>query len=486
MLGPLTFRFLNETRTLEPGHWRQADAAHLWRYNLHYFDDLNAADSVGRNRWHRHAIEDWIRAVPVGAPDAWDPYPLSLRVVNWIKWFISNAAKPEWLQSLANQVRALESRLEYHLGGNHLFSNAKALFFAGLFFEGSEADRWLRRGQTLICKEIRRQVLSDGGQYERSPMYHSLALEDLLDLINIARRYQPNINRPVDVDGWKSTAQQMAAWLDTMCHPDGDIAFFNDAAFSIAPHPAELRRYASELIQGFEAKELEPVVRMEASGYIRVAVGDAVSFLDVGEIGPDELPGHAHADTLSFEMSLFGHRVFVNSGTSTYEAGVDRRRERGTAAHNTVTLNEADSSEMWASFRVARRARPLGITLSDADGDIAVEAAHDGYRRFSGVPVHFRRWRFGTSRFSVEDEIKGTYEQGVARFHLQPEVRLKIDDTQRGGLLVLPNGREVRWCASVGAAIRNSVYAPEFGRRVENICIELPVAKCGVRFDLAW
>ena len=80
--------------------------------------------------------------------------------------------------------------------------------------------------------------------------------------------------------------------------------------------------------------------------------------LDVASIGPDYLPGHGHADTLSFEMSLFGKRTLVNRGISQYGIEV-RQVERGTAAHNTVVINNENSSEVWSGFRVARRARPL-------------------------------------------------------------------------------------------------------------------------------
>ncbi|MFO1266416.1 MAG: heparinase II/III family protein [Rubrivivax sp.] len=111
-----------------------------------------------------------------------------MRIVNWIKWFLAGEpAQAPWLASLAVQARWLAQRLEWHLLGNHLFANAKALFFAGLFFEGREADEWLATGARILERELPEQVLDDGGQFERSPMYHALALEDVLDLLNVLR-----------------------------------------------------------------------------------------------------------------------------------------------------------------------------------------------------------------------------------------------------------------------------------------------------------
>jgi len=182
----MTFRFLNETRRIVEKPWGADVPSQLWRYNLHYFDDLNAFDAKARHRWHLEAIEHWILDNPPGSGDAWAPFPTSLRAVNWIKWALGGAVlEAPVAHSLAMQVRALSQRLEYHLLGNHLFANAKALVFAGLFFKGGEAERWLERGMTILARETPEQILADGGQFERSPMYHALALEDLLDLLNI-------------------------------------------------------------------------------------------------------------------------------------------------------------------------------------------------------------------------------------------------------------------------------------------------------------
>nr|AIA14495.1 Unknown Function [uncultured bacterium] len=172
-LSPTRFRFLNaEREVLTQADWNAAGVDKLWLYNLHYFDDLNAADAGARSAWHRASIEKWIAENPPDTGNGWEPYTLSLRIVNWIKWALAgNALTPTALHSLAVQCRYLSRRLEYHLLGNHLFANAKALVFAGLFFEGPEADAWLRTGLDILRREVPEQVLPDGGHFERSPMY---------------------------------------------------------------------------------------------------------------------------------------------------------------------------------------------------------------------------------------------------------------------------------------------------------------------------
>ena len=183
MIGPVSWHFLNLNGDLNKLGWQNNQRSKLWRYNQHYFDDLNSVDAKKRVNWHKNIIEIWVKDNPLAFGLGWDPYPTSLRIVNWVKWVKKgNNLSENAIQSLAVQSRWLAKRIEWHLLGNHLFVNAKALIFSGLFFEGDEADLWLLKGMNILKKELPEQFLSDGGQFELSPMYHALAVIDLLDL----------------------------------------------------------------------------------------------------------------------------------------------------------------------------------------------------------------------------------------------------------------------------------------------------------------
>ena len=178
-----------------------------------------------------------------------------------------------------------------------------------------------------------------------------------------------------------------------MCHPDEKISFFNDASFNVATSPADLRAYAKQLNIRVTPTSIAQGMHLEhlnGSGYINLSEPEASLLLDVAAIGPSYLPGHGHADSLSFVMSIYGTRVFVNSGVSEYKAGLIRDYERGTSAHNTVEVNGTNSSEIWAEFRVARRARPFGLRVEQSHKEISVSCAHDGYVQQFGNPIHSR------------------------------------------------------------------------------------------------
>jgi uncharacterized heparinase superfamily protein len=464
MSGPARFRFLNVERELNSVEdWNNRHWEKLWLYNLHYFDDLNAVGSDERHEWHDALIHRWVRENPPGLGVGWEPYCLSLRIVNWCKrhWrggILADAAQ----HSLAVQARYLRKRIERHLLGNHLLANAKALIFAGAFFDGEEAVAWREHGLRLARRELREQVLPDGGHFERSPMYHSIILEDVFDLVQLGEKI-PGVVGDCLAE-WRELAGRMLRWLAVMTHPDGRIALFNDAAFDVAPEFAALCDYAAELGVDAPGPMEGPLIVLADSGYVRMARGRAVIIADVGEIGPAYLPGHAHADTLSFELSIDGQRVVVDAGTSRYDISADRLWERSAAAHNTVEIDGADSSEVWSSFRVARRAHPFDVAYGDSEESVWLSAAHDGYKRLPGRPVHRRKWTLGLDVLMVRDEIVGGYRRAISRVRLHPCWRVEEDIVGEGG--------KIAWevSGSAGVSIVESSWRPEFGK-AEPCCV---------------
>jgi uncharacterized heparinase superfamily protein len=495
MLARDSFEFLGEQGDLkDKDAWNDPRKSKLWLYNLHYLDDLNAVGAECRRDVHTNLINRWIAENPPVMGHGWEPYPLSLRIVNLVKWFSRlDVVEPAWLKSLGLQAQALCKQLEFHILGNHLLANAKALVFAGAFLGGDETQKWLKKGLQVLDREIPEQFLPDGGHFELSPMYHAIVLGDMCDLLNLAERSgQGDLKERVP--GWREVVNRGVAWLATMSHPDGRIAFFNDAAFGIAPEPEAINAYAASVGCKAEQASLRSprddrkvsLRWLENSGYGRVemSAGD-VALLDMAGIGPDYLPGHGHADTLSFELSLFGRRVFVNSGTSQYGEDVERQRQRGTAAHNTVEVDGQSSSEVWGGFRVARRARPFALQVAEDGNDLVVSCAHDGYRRLSGRPIHRREWRISERSFIVTDTVEGRFHEAVARFYLHPDVKVEGNDQE--GRLRLPKGERVTWEVSgARAQVCMSTWHPEFGLSVPNRCIQLRFTGTGCKAVFTW
>lgn len=468
LVAPTRFRFLNDEREVAGAlDWDPPSLAKLWLYNLHYFDDLNAQGSDGRTAWHRALLERWIVENLRGIGVGWEPYPTSLRVVNWIKWLLSgNEPGDRLLQSLAVQSRHLAQRVEIHLLGNHIFANAKALLFAGFFFKGREADRWRERGAAILRREIEEQILPDGGHFERSPMYHSVVLEDILDCINLMKTYRADDGELAERMSRK--ASSMLVFLKDIVHPDGELPFFNDTAIAISPPPRELIAYAERLGLRAPGPAADRLIAKPDFGLWVLNGDDERMIADAGWIGPDYLPAHAHCDTLSYELSLAGTRFIVNSGVYAYQ-GPDRHFFRSTAAHNTVRIDGEEQHEIWAAFRVARRGYPVGVLAEESEGSIRFLAAHNGYQRLRGKPLHTRTITYRDKIWTIEDRIDGHGSHRAEGYiHLHPDVVITDSRDTSMDCLVGSSAVRIRLTSGDRLVIDKGWYSPEFGLRFEN------------------
>lgn len=474
------FIFLNIEGSLSEIGWDGPKREKLWRYNQHYFDDLNAIDAENREDWHEDLIEKWINENAPGVGCGWEPYPVSLRIVNWIKWAIrTNKLSESALHSLAVQLRWLSKKIEFHLLGNHLIANAKALVFGGFFFEGNEAATWLDKGLRILDREIKEQILPDGAHYELSTMYHAIVFEDILDLINISNCFSKKlIGIDYDIiEKWHNVGSKMQSWYHSMCHSDSEISFFNDAALDIAPNRKELDLYAKRVLRKGSLSAKRNFIHNEDSGYIKILGSKASILIDVAKIGPDCLPGHAHADTLSFEMSLGNQRVIVNSGTSYYGTSPERIRQRGTLAHNTVTIDGRNSSEIWSGFRVARRANPINLKVIQRNSlnEMEIQCSHDGYFYLRGKPIHHRIWNISENEISISDKVIGNYHKAEARYHFHPEVNVKIQPCGKYGTICTGlEEEEFSWFIDQGIGkTEPSTWHPKFGVSIPSICLKI-------------
>ena len=451
--------------------WNDGSKSKLWLYNLHYFDDLDSENYFDREKQHIALIDRWIEENPACYGNGWEPYPTSLRLVNWVKWFSKQKKVEEkYLSSVFFQTKTLLQQLEYHILGNHLFANAKALVFVGAYFKGKFSEECLNEGLRILNLEIDEQFLDDGGHFELSPMYHCILLWDLLELIGLVEDSQ-NLSLKKHFPKWKAVAEKALNWLQGMIHKDGDVSLFNDAAIGIANRPSDVFKYAKHLGLCWSQPQI-PLQTYTASGYSSITF-DTYSFIfDHAQVGPDYLPGHAHADTLSIELSLGSDRVFVNSGTSLYGVSEERLRQRQTAAHNTVEVCGQSSSEVWSGFRVARRAK-ASLTSSSADSDVVkLVASHDGYKRLRPKVTHQRAIEATSGFCQIEDTLS---EQVEAVFHLHIHPSVNINKVNAKTVeLITPSKRTITFTSELDIKLMPSTYHPNFGVNISSTKIVIP------------
>ena len=162
--------------------WNYAEYGKLWTYNLNYFDFLNQ-ENISKETGLQ-LIQDFIKNEDL-LKDGKEPYPISLRGINWVKFLSNNQVKDELINNtLYFHYCILFKNLEYHLLGNHLLENAFSLLFGAYYFQD---EKLYNKSKDLLISELNEQVLKDGAHFELSPMYHQIILSRLLDSIQLIK-----------------------------------------------------------------------------------------------------------------------------------------------------------------------------------------------------------------------------------------------------------------------------------------------------------
>ena len=436
------FTFLNLSyRFKDRVKWNFSGYGKLWTYNLTYFDYLQQEHMTKSQGLA--LIYDFIRESE-NIVDGMMPFPVSLRTVNWIRFLSRHRiCDPLINRSLYCQYQKLMKNIEYHILGNHLLENGFSLLFGAYFFHD---EKLYRKAKEILEEELDEQILSDGAHFELTPMYHLIMMQRVLDSINLIEN---NVwKRDTLLDKLREKASQMTGWIVAMQFKNGRLPRVNDTAEGIAFAPETLLSYAKRLnLSIIKAK-------LGESGYRKRAIGRYECLIDVGNIGPDYIPGHAHSDTFNFVLHVDSQPMIVDTGISTYENSAKRHYERSTEAHNTVVINGEDQSRVWGAFRVAQRAKIVSLQ----ENENTVSATHDGYRD-QGI-LHTRKWEFGLDRIRVEDTIAGgVLLDAVSYIHFYPGISVRIE----GNSVITPSLR-INYQGVRALEIGEYMYAETFNQ----------------------
>ncbi len=410
----------------DPVDWSQPGPGprdQLWRMNLHYMEYLEELDA----ETGLALIREWIAANPPWQPgywhDSWNSYTLSLRVLCWMQFLarhglvgagLTDNATADIAASLAQQLRFLVRNLELDLGGNHLMKNIKALAWASAFFTGDAAQAWRKRAVRLLAREVRAQVLGDGVHYERSPSYHAQVLADLIETRHA-------LGGDPLAGALDAAIAAMGQSAGDLAHPDGTPALFNDAGLTMAYSPAECVALAGGAVR-------RRVFGYREAGYYGAHFPRLSVIADLGRIGPDDLPAHAHGDIGSFELSVDGLRMIVDQGVFEYVAGPLRAQSRAASAHAALALDGADQAEFFGAFRCGRRP-DVRVDRWEARNDgFVLEGRHNGYATLPGRPVAVRRFDVIPERVAVTDRIEGATDRVASvGLLLHPDCRVELE-----------------------------------------------------------
>jgi len=352
---------------------------------------------------------------------------------------------------LYSQYVYLQEHQEKHLLANHYFEDLKALIIAAYLFKDDKGLKGYLKAFKTQCEE---QILEDGVHYELSLMYHKLILEDVMRIAILAK--QPDFP---DCNWLMPLMQKMVDAIYSLEKGMGRTPLFNDAGDNVAKTCEQLCLAADKQ---FGVKPVQKDT-FDASGYYKLYDGNRALIFDAGKMGVDYQPAHGHCDCLSFELSVDGKPLFVNSGTYEYQGDL-RKYFRKSCAHNTVEINGHEQSQCWSGFRVGKR-------ISRVFGKLRDGIVEGGYRNYRGEE-HRRTITLKSGVLEVKDTINAQDGTPVKSYlHIAPGYSVagdKIKDKAGNiiGKVILQNCDQKMVCDG-----ELCYYAPEFSDMKIGSCL---------------
>jgi hypothetical protein len=357
--------------------------------------------------------------------------------------------------------------------GNHYLSDLAGLLVVADALRGlPEAEEWHAAAATGIAAHAATQTLPDGADFEASIPYHRLTTEMIHAALLLLERggraageLRAHLRRRADYTAHYTKPDGLAPQIGD--NDDGRFLVLGDhradrrdhrsllaCAAVVFDDPALLMLAGERLEEALWLHGPAALERLEAraggsppprvtsalfphAGTAILRGGGLYVHFEAGAVGLAGHGGHAHNDTLSFELQGEGEDLIVDPGTGQYTGDLQARdRFRGTAAHNTVRVDGEEINPIPPNpFRLSGVDRPEILRAVFRRHFDLVEARHHGWARLADPVAHRRLLLLSRSarRLVIEDRLDAT---GVHRlewfFHLAPRVEAAIDASGRG------------------------------------------------------
>jgi uncharacterized heparinase superfamily protein len=397
---------------------------------------------------------------------------------------------------------------KFSSANNHLVAEAAALFIIGSVLPPSLlTQQWQCYGKKTLETEILKQIFDDGIGAEQSPTYTAFSLE-FFSLALWVGQQQGLAFPPSYLDRLKKAGIALRCFVDMHGNlprigddDEGRVLFTDfheeDYVLSIlevlagatnTPHIAppravpSLRSFMFGVVEPFKAPE--SIAIFEKGGYTVIreketAETETLLVFDHAPLGYLTIAAHGHADALSIWLHRNGIPVLVDAGTYLYHAGKEWRSHfRSTPAHNTLCINNTDSSTISGAFNWSHKARISLKTINTSKDVWTFTAQHDGYKKHFGLAHQRTLKRLGSKRFQLHDVLLGSKKSTPAEigFLLHPDIIVTTEGTQCTLTLNEGNGAKqlltIEYTGGLKAHVENGQqnplrgwYSPAFGVR---------------------
>lgn len=477
---------------LRPGaiDWQGGDVRWAWEINRHQFlfTFARAFALTGDPVYARRITDllaDWWDHNPFGRGVNWSSaLEVAVRSISWL-WTLpllldstalDAAFLHRWLVSLEEHYKYISRHLSVYTDPtNHLIGEAAALWMLAVAMPHlPDAQARERRALEILSREIERQVAPDGVCREQSAGYQRFVLDFYLQVLALARRAGRELPPIIG-----ERVRAMLEFLLALAGENGELPAIGDSddARGIPFPELSVELYPPELAMWLDVPEAAAAgLRSRVfphGGYCLFesqAQGRRVALLfDAGPLGLWPNASHGHADALSVQLNLDGRWILGDPGTGCYGASPGVRNAlRGTAAHNTVAVDDLDQTDALDVFKWLRRF-PVRLLDGYCGRDFGYALAmHEGYHRLQQPVTHYRAVLFvhrPNPSCIIADRLEGEgCHRCALRFHFPPGTILREEGPRVFGALDASGAALLRLTFSDSARCEQGLWSRRFGQ----------------------
>jgi hypothetical protein len=431
-----------------------SDIRIVWELNrLAHFITLARAYKLTKDERFTNAfvqqLNSWREQNPYGRGPNWQcAMEVALRAINLLAAFALFRDSPQldtkfMLRLFQQHGNYISRNLEfsYIATSNHYLSDVAGLLWLGVMLpELRDAQNWREFGLREMLREMDKQVLPDGADFEASTGYHRFVTELFLYSFLLCRVNEIKID-----ERYWNKLHSMLLYIRGYLRPDGFAPMIGDTDGGQFL-PLQQRRandHGYLLALGAQVFD-DPALRDAETGskafphagtYV-MRHHDLYLCFNTSDAGIDGRGSHGHNDALSIEIAVGGCAFIVDPGTYVYTGDLQRRHEfRSTGYHSTVQIDgvEQNTIERDMPFVIGNEARPQVLRWQTDPQSDSIVAEHYGYRRLKNPVIHRRTVTFNKPLRSwlIEDEFLGdavdhTFE---VRFHFAPGLAINAGES---------------------------------------------------------
>ena len=406
-----------------------------------------------------------------------DSWQIGARIINWsliISFAYEELSKnknfiEEVGSSMIEQAAFIRKHhSKFSSANNHLLLELISCAFAAILFPSSNYTKIF--GSKIISdleQEVQRQYYDDGFHFEQSVAYHWYTLNYLLLFVRSASESQYNLSNLTQ----KKIKQAFEAlsffnlpagaipqigdggfensyYTFYLFHPDTNnytsllyqaSIYFNESKWKRginSPDPRTTLVYGGKIPKNYSCYiKTEPPKQLYDAGYyiLQGQFNNGVVYrviFDAGPFGLEPTFAHAHADSLSFLVDLNGSPFLIDPGTYLYHPKDKKWRNyfRGTSGHNTVRIDQQDQAVSGGNMLWLSEPKTTLLNYQELEGDVFIEAKHDGYSRLKDPVIHKRSIQInnGFNSILVKDSLSCKNEHKADIFyHFNNDYHLK-------------------------------------------------------------